>query len=111
MCHRGCHVSFMMPRVNTDITCQHTSELYGVERDPNALNVQLEDFFHHFDATVVRVLRFLQFPEEDIPAMAEAAKTFDVRRWSTEVGWMQRTWSGRARRRARDPYVDLPDVT
>ena len=41
-----------------------------VERDPNALNVKLEDFFHHFDDTVRRVLRFLQFPEEHIPAMA-----------------------------------------
>ena len=41
-----------------------------VERDPNALNVKLEDFFHHFDDTVRRVLRFLQFPEGHIPAMA-----------------------------------------
>ena len=41
-----------------------------VERDPNALNVKLEDFFHRFDDTVRRVLRFLQFPEEHIPAMA-----------------------------------------
>ena len=55
-----------------------------VERDPRAMNVQLENFFDDFDGTVRRVLRFLLFDEADIPAMAEAAKAFDVRRWSDE---------------------------
>ena len=55
-----------------------------VERDPRAMNVQLENFFGDFDGTVRRVLRFLLFDEADIPAMAEAAKAFDVRRWSDE---------------------------
>ena len=38
-----------------------------VERDPRAMNVQLENFFGDFDGTVRRVLRFLLFDEADIP--------------------------------------------
>ena len=37
-----------------------------VERDPRAMNVQLENFFGDFDGTVRRVLRFLLFDEADI---------------------------------------------
>ena len=50
-----------------------------VERDPRAMNVQLENFFGDFDGTVRRVLRFLLFDEADIPAMAEAAKRLTLK--------------------------------
>lgn len=50
----------------------------------------------------MRVLRFLQFPEEDIPAMAEAAKTFDVRRWSNEELQVNEHFT---QKEDRTPYV------
>ena len=53
-------------------------------RDPNAMNVRLEDFFHDFDATVLRVLRFLRFDEADAKEMVAIAREFDVGRWSDE---------------------------
>lgn len=74
-----------------------------VERDPNAINVQLEDFFHRFDETVLRVLRFLRFDEEDIPAMAEAAKEFDMRRWSKEELQANEHFT---QSENRTPYID-----
>jgi hypothetical protein len=54
------------------------------ERDPDALNLKLEDFRDNFDETVRRVLRHLQFAEPDIQDMMELAKEFDTKRWSTE---------------------------
>jgi len=55
-----------------------------VERDPDAINIQLESFFRDFDGAVRGMLRFLQFPEADIERMVAAASAHDMRRWSKE---------------------------
>lgn len=68
------------------------------------MNVKLEDFFHNFDDTVRRVLRFLRFPEKDIPAMVESAKTFDVKRWSHEELQVNEHFT---QREDRTPYVSV----